>query len=65
MGNIFYCCTGGRGSNVPPVTESNTVQPQSHSQSVLNQSVSTASRSSYSNHSSPAPLPERYRDGGR
>ncbi|KAF3568526.1 hypothetical protein DY000_02051685 [Brassica cretica] len=60
MGNIFYCCTGGRGSNVPPVTESNTVQPQSHSQSVLNQSVSSASKS---NHSSLTSIAERYNRG--
>ncbi|CAF2155471.1 hypothetical protein YC2023_006061 [Brassica napus] len=65
MGNICCCCTKGRGSNVPPATETTTVQPQSHSQSLVNKSVSTASRSYHSAHSSLAPLPERYRDGGR
>ncbi|CAN7132245.1 unnamed protein product [Brassica rapa subsp. narinosa] len=65
MGNICCCCTKGRGSNVPPATETTTVQPQSHSHSLVNKSVSTGSRSYYSAHSSLAPLPEQYRDGGR
>ncbi|KAG2296252.1 hypothetical protein Bca52824_042921 [Brassica carinata] len=53
MGNIFCCCTRGSGSNVPPATKTTTVQPQSHSQSVFNQSVSSDSKS-FSNHSSPS-----------
>ncbi|CAF2098531.1 unnamed protein product [Brassica napus] len=52
MGNIFCCCTRGWRSNVPPAMETTNVQPQSHSQSVVSQSVSLASKS-FSNHSSP------------
>ncbi|CAN7069902.1 unnamed protein product [Brassica rapa subsp. trilocularis] len=76
MGNIFSYFTTGWGSNVPPATETTTVQPRSHSatktttvqprshsQSVVNQSVSSASRSYYSAHSSPRT--ESYRGGAR
>ncbi|CAF2085917.1 unnamed protein product [Brassica napus] len=62
MGNIFCCCTRGWGSNVPSATETTTVQPRSHSQSVVNQSVSTGSRSYYSAHSSQK---QSYRGGAR
>ncbi|CAN6875265.1 unnamed protein product, partial [Brassica oleracea] len=76
MGNIFSYFTTGWRSNVPPATDTTTVQPRSHSatktktttvqprshsQSVVNQSVSSASRSYYSAHSSPRT--ESYRGG--
>ncbi|CAG7912183.1 unnamed protein product [Brassica rapa] len=63
MGNIFCYLTTGWRSNVPPATETTTVQPRSHSQSVVNQSVSSASKS-LSNHSSPKPMAEPYRSRG-
>ncbi|CAN6930468.1 unnamed protein product [Brassica oleracea] len=50
MGNICCCCTREMGSNVPSATQTTTVQP--HSQSLVNQSVSSVSKS-FSNHSSP------------
>ncbi|KAL0773287.1 hypothetical protein Bca101_038438 [Brassica carinata] len=52
------------GSNVPPVTETTIVQSHSHShsQSLVNQSVSKASKS-FSNHSSPRTMAEPYRSG--
>ncbi|KAG2287391.1 hypothetical protein Bca52824_046995 [Brassica carinata] len=65
MGNICCCwCTRGMGSNVPPVTETTIVQSHSHShsQSLVNQSVSKASKS-FSNHSSPRTMAEPYRSG--
>ncbi|KAH0861731.1 hypothetical protein HID58_089992 [Brassica napus] len=62
MGNIFCYLTTGWRSNVPPATETTTVQPRSQSQSVVNQSVSSASKS-ISNHSSPKTMAEPYRSG--
>ncbi|WZZ23278.1 hypothetical protein YC2023_124665 [Brassica napus] len=45
MGNIVGYFSIGWRRNVPPTTETSTVQPRSHSQSVVNQSVSAASKS--------------------
>ncbi|KAJ0244023.1 RING/U-box superfamily protein [Hirschfeldia incana] len=59
MGNICCCCCT---TNSSPATETTPVQPHPP-ESPVNQAVSAAA-TSYSNHSSPAIMPERYCEGG-
>ncbi|CAN6867202.1 unnamed protein product [Brassica oleracea] len=62
MGNIVGYFSIGWRRNVPPATETSTVQPRSPSQSVVNQSVSSASKSKPS---SSRTMAEPHRSGGK